>query len=90
MNKPLTKEELEGIKWILEYRGAPVTANAYKEVAVALSSAEAYWREAVKNASGSEPNVFGRGMNCPFCRENGFGSPYHRKDCPWLIAQGGK
>lgn len=41
-------------------------------------SAEAYWREALKNA------VFVIEDYCPFCETE---SMNHKPDCPWLLAQ---
>ena len=92
MNKPLTKEERE-VAGVAIYWGIP---EQVRSVISSLISAEAYWREAVKN---QEPWVgceqdhddkFTYWM-CQFCQSE-TDKPQteeriHKPSCPWLLAQ---
>ncbi len=68
MNKPLTKEERESI-------------YEYDDPVEKALSAEAYWREAVKNAR------FVIEDYCSFCDIGIAHTGEHATDCPWLLAQ---
>ncbi len=69
MNKPLTKERLK------YYVKRDCSESDQVEE---LLSAEAFWREIVKNLKHT-------GDRCPVCL---LGHPVaHYADCPWLLAQ---
>ena len=83
VNKPLTKGERELIE-----RFNPFGAWRWSDMdklRKRLLEAEAYWREAVKNA---EWDVGGEihGM-CGFCKERVDRESDHALDCPWVWAQ---
>ena len=51
-----------------------------------LLSAERYWREAVRDASGFVDTIGGSPI-CAFCEAEEFDAKGHASTCPWLNAQ---
>jgi hypothetical protein len=86
MNKPLTKEEREFINLAFGREDGIVMQlpwpSDYVKIINQLKFAEAYWREAVKNA-GTDPL-------CAFCGRVDNGRSQHKPDCLWPLAQDSK
>ncbi len=90
--KPLTKDEREAAMTYSDRTDADwVPESIIKD----LLSAEAFWREAVKNCDSHRPgtsesdNKFGDGT-CVFCDGQysiELKSSDHKPGCPWLLAQ---
>ncbi len=84
MNKPLTKLEREEIVARIargEYNSHEASHHAEADILL-LISAEAFWREIVKNRP-RDIEFDGRSGGCYFdC-----GGPPHAADCPWLLSQ---
>lgn len=75
MNRPLTKKErvsFEATQFNEEF--TPISS-----IIECLLAAEAYWREAVRDASGDPQD------GCAFCGNSRIES--HDPDCPWKLAQ---
>lgn len=80
--KPMTKERREEIeRWMEKLGGMP--RSEWNAAIRELLDAEAYWRNAVKNA-----DVFRGGEPCVFCDRVQGDEPEHEPDCPWVRAQG--
>ncbi len=76
MNKPLMKDEREAAMTYSDRTDADwVPESIIKD----LLSAEAFWREAVKNAY-----EHGSSAMCVFCDHD---CRRHAPHCPWLLAQ---
>ncbi len=75
MNKPLTKEEREGINVALK-RTMSQWGGGFAELTRAMQ-AEAFWREEVRRAE------WQRGEGCPWCDKE----TAHDDECPYRLAQ---
>ncbi len=100
--QPLSKEQLQDIRALVEnpdsvfamkaeiYYGNPLSGRLIGTINELLA-AEAYWREAVKNAEPAHiwDNEGGR-TECLFCRIDLFtvrDEPFpHKEDCAWRLA----
>ena len=83
--KPLTKEELERIAMMVGHSRTP-----WQQATLKLLAAEAYWREALRNAEFRTREDGCGYYECTFCGR--MGDPIdngHAPDCPWLLAQEG-
>lgn len=86
--KPLTPEEREKLIEIADNADVDNLAM-FADIVKRGLAAEAYWREAVKNAPETDGND-GDGLfvpSCMFCGVGGYENLNHSPDCPWLLAQ---
>lgn len=91
MNKPLSSDERERIESFLSHTPNIDTLRPFCDIISRLLSAEAFWREAVKNQDALElfdSRTTPPEYRCAFCEEVGTqDTPFHKPDCPWLLAQ---
>ncbi len=85
--KPLTKEERWKLdRWLRGMAEISPTADLLRH----MVTAEAFWREAVKNADWWRETQ-DSDLVCGFCECKFVGSrSKHKPDCPWLLAQDGE
>jgi len=88
--KPLTKERRADILDRVSRADGQARRAIYRD----LLAAEAYWREAVKNANAGYPIVFNSERNdseaCAFCEASANITKgeqlEHKPDCAWVLA----